>query len=228
MKKIVPISFIGLLAFSSIAVACNNNCQDNKNVVQYATQAETTVKSNSVLVQVTGYATTTLENQNIVEKQITDQVNNIVKADWKVKNLEQNTSNSGALNITLQLQARISKQELNKLQSALDNQKASGKKLIVEVLDYNPPAVEVELAKQELMIRIFKDTKKYLDEFNKETDSDYTIQSIKYTDFNNYYRPRNNVMLMKASSNEMDSASQSSVAISQDITIKANVTFMEK
>ncbi|API86749.1 hypothetical protein [Francisella uliginis] len=228
MKKIIPITLVSFLATSSVALACDK--AQEHNTIQYTTQAETTVKSDSILVQVTGYATTTLQDQNNIQKQISDEVNNIVKADWKVRNVEQNTSNSGALNITVQLQARISQKDLNSLQKALENQKASGKKLVVQVLDYNPPAKAIQAAKQKLMIKIFKDTQKYLDDFNKETNNTYTIQSIKYNDTTNSYRPRNTVMYMKAgASNEMDSAGNNNpVAVSQDINIRANVTFMEK
>ncbi|QIW10187.1 hypothetical protein [Francisella sp. LA112445] len=227
MKKIIPITLVSFLATSSVALACNK-AQDF-NTIQYTTQAETTVKSDSILVQVTGYATTTLQDQNTIQKQISDEVNNIVKADWKVKNVEQNTSNSGALNITLQLQARISQKNLNSLQKALENQKASGKKLVVQVLDYNPPAKAIQAAKQKLMIKIFKNTQEYLKDFNKETNNNYTIQSIKYSDTTNDYRPRSTVMYMKAAANEMDSSANSNpVAVSQDINIRANVTFMEK
>ncbi|BCD90500.1 hypothetical protein fh0823_06390 [Francisella halioticida] len=227
MKKNIPITLVSFLATSSVALACDK--AENNNTIQYTTQAETTVKSDSILVQVIGYATTTLQDQNNIQKQISDEVNNIVKADWKVKNVEQNTSNSGALNITLQLQARISQKDLNSFQKALENQKASGKKLVVQVHDYNPPAKAIEAAKQKLMIKIFKDTQKYLNDFNKETSNTYTIQSIKYNDTTNSYRPRNTVMYMKAAANEMDSiANNDPVAVSQDINIRANVTFMEK
>ncbi|ASG67968.1 hypothetical protein CDV26_05830 [Francisella halioticida] len=227
MKKNIPITLVSFLATSSVALACDK--AKNNNTIQYTTQAETTVKSDSILVQVIGYATTTLQDQNNIQKQISDEVNNIVKADWKVKNVEQNTSNSGALNITLQLQARISQKDLNSFQKALENQKASGKKLVVQVHDYNPPAKAIEAAKQKLMIKIFKDTQKYLNDFNKETSNTYTIQSIKYNDTTNSYRPRNTVMYMIAAANEMDSiANNDPVAVSQDINIRANVTFMEK
>lgn len=228
MRKIIPITLVSFLATSSVALACDKT-QDTHNTIQYTTQAETTVKSDSILVQVTGYATTTLQDQNSIQQQISDEVNNIVKADWKVKNVEQNTSNSGALNITLQLQARISQKDLNTLQKALENQKTSGKKLVVQVLDYNPPAKDIEAAKQKLMIKIFKNTQEYLKDFNKETNNTYTIQSIKYDDTTSSYRPRSTVMYMKATANEMDSsANNNPVAVSQDINIRANVTFMEK
>ena len=227
MKKIIPITLVSFLATSSVALACDK--AKNNNTIQYTTQAETTVKSDSILVQVTGYATTTLQDQNNVQKQISNEVNNIVKADWKVKNVEQNTSNSGALNITLQLQARISQKDLNSLQKALENQKTSDKKLVVQVLDYNPPAKAIEAAKQKLMIKIFKNTQEYLKDFNKETNNNYTIQSIRYSDTTNNYRPRSTVMYMKAEANEMDSSVNTNpVAVSQDINIRANVTFMEK
>ncbi|AIT08708.1 hypothetical protein LO80_01110 [Candidatus Francisella endociliophora] len=228
MKKILPIALFGCLA-TNVALAGSDNDCPKYNTITYTTQAETTVKSDSILVQVTGYATTTLEDQNSIQKEISDEVNSIVKADWKVKNLEQDKSRSGALNVTLQLEARISQQDLNNLQKALENQKASGKKLVAQVLDYNPPAKDIQAAKQDLMVQIYKDTKAYLDNFNKETHSNYLIQSIKYNDTNSY-RPRNTVMFMKAANNEMDASSTNPnpVAVSQDITINANVTFMER
>ncbi|MEY8767405.1 hypothetical protein [Francisella philomiragia] len=228
MKRLIPFCLIGLVGSVSFAVANSDNCVEY-NTIKYTTQAETTIKSDSILVEVTGYATTTLDKQNSIENQITDSINNIVKSDWKVKNIEQNTSNSGAINITIQLQSRISQGDLNKLQQAIENQdRSSGKRLAVKVLDYNPPAKEVEAAKQQLMIQLFKDTKDYLTSFNKQTNSNYTIQSVQYIDIDGY-KPRNTVMLMKSAAyNESDASSYSPVSVSQDINIRANVTFMEK
>nr|WP_023893574.1 hypothetical protein [Francisella tularensis]AHB60792.1 hypothetical protein N894_0024 [Francisella tularensis subsp. novicida PA10-7858] len=228
MKKLISVCLIGLVGSVSFAVANSDNCIEY-NTIKYTTQAETTIKSDSILVEVTGYATTTLDKQNSVENQITDSINNIVKSDWKVKNIEQKTSNSGAINITIQLQSRISQGDLNKLQQVIENQdRSSGKRLVVKVLDYNPPAKEVEAAKQQLMIQLFKDTRDYLANFNKQTNSSYIIQSMQYTDINEY-QSRNTVMLMKSAAyNESDTSNYNPVAISQDINIKANVTFMEK
>ncbi|AJI62616.1 putative lipo domain protein [Francisella tularensis subsp. tularensis] len=73
-KSIIPITLISIFATTSLAIACDNDYLDH-NTIKYSTQAETTVKSDSILVQVTGYATTTLEKQNDVEKQISDNVN---------------------------------------------------------------------------------------------------------------------------------------------------------
>ncbi|GMN88687.1 hypothetical protein [Francisella sciaenopsi] len=228
MKKLVPFCLIGFIGSVSLAVAASDDCAEY-NTIKYTTQAETTIKSDSILVEVTGYATTTLDKQNSIENQITDSINNIVKSDWKVKNIEQNTSNSGAINITIQLQSRISQGDLNKLQQAIENQdRSSGKRLAVKVLDYNPPAKEIEAAKQQLMIQLFKDTKDYLANFNKQTNSNYTIQSVQYIDVDGY-KPRNTVMLMKSAAyNETDTGSYNPVTVSQDINIRANVTFMEK
>lgn len=227
-KKFIQITLVSLFATISFAAACGSD-HHNYNTITYSTQAETTVKSDSILVQVTGYATTTLEKQNSVEKQISDNINNIVKSDWKVKDIEQTISNSGAINITIKLQARVSQSDLNKLQRAFDNQdKSTGKRLVVDVLDYNPPAKNIQAAKQKLMIKLFNDTKDYLADFNKQTNSKYTIHSIQYIDVDGY-QSRNNLMLMKtAYSGDASSNSHSPVAVSQDINIKANVTFMEK
>ncbi|ALB01538.1 hypothetical protein ACH24_02005 [Francisella persica ATCC VR-331] len=227
-KKIISITLVSLFTTTSFAIAFGD-CHYH-NTIKYSAQAETTVKSESILVQVTGYATTTFEKQNSIEKQISGNVNNIVKSNWKVKKIEQTASNSGAINITIKLQARISQSDLNKLQTAFENQdKSSGTKLVVDVLDYNPPAKDIQAAKQKLMIKLFNDTKDYLANFNKQTNSNYTIQSIQYIDVDDGYQPRNNLMLMKTSYNaNASSNSYNTIAVSQCINIKANVTFMEK
>lgn len=140
--------------------------------------------------------------------------------------MNQSTSQSGALNITLKLQARINQEDLNKLQSTLENQKYSNQKLVVQVLDYNPPAQAIEKAKQDLMVDIYNNTNKYLENFNKQTNTSYIIQSIDYND-SNVYSPRttNSMMLMKSASNDTNSQSTS---VSKDINIKANITFIER
>lgn len=84
MKKLVPFCLIGFIGSISLAVAASDDCVEY-NTIKYTTQAETTIKSDSILVEVTGYATTTLDKQNSIENQITDSINNIVKSDWKVK-----------------------------------------------------------------------------------------------------------------------------------------------
>lgn len=226
MKKITSSILLCSLAIGT-AFASDDNCIEY-NTIEYSTQAQTTVKSDSILVQVTGYATTNLQDQNSVEKEISDQVNGMVAADWKVKNLEQDKSRSGALNVTVQLEARISQQDLNKLQKALENQQANGKKLEVQVLDYNPPNQEIQKAKQKLMIEIYQQAKEYLKTFNKKTSGNYLIQSVKYNDASSNYRPKNTVMLMRSASNDMDSGTANPVAVSQDVKISANITFMER
>jgi hypothetical protein len=222
MKKILLIALTGL-SLSSV-YACDKS-KDN-NIIKYTTQAETSVKSDSILVQVTGYATTTLQDQNKVEQDLSSLVQGIIKADWKVKDVSQNTSQSGALNVTLELQVRISQADLNKLQSELENQKSANQKLVVQVLDYNPPAKDIELAKQNLMINIYNNTQKYLSNFNEKTNTNYIIQSIDYND-TGVYTPRasNNVMLMKSNSNEANSQATN---VSKDINIRANVIFIER
>lgn len=231
MKKTISMALISILATGSVVLACDSNSNNSYNTIKYTTQGEASVKSDSILVQVIGYATTTLQNQDSIKSQISDKVKNIIDADWKVKNLDQDTSKSGAINIKLELQARISQDDLNKLQKVLNNQdKSSNQKLVVNVLDYNPPSKEVEKAKQKLMIKLYKNTKEYLKNFNEQTNSNYTIQSINYTG-TNIYKPKNNIMLMKKASSPnggMGSSNENPVAVSQDINIKANVTFMEK
>lgn len=69
------------------------------------------------------------------------------------------------------------------------------------LLDYNPPAKDIQVAKQKLMIKLFNNTKDYLANFNKQTNSNYTIQSIQYIDVDGY-QPRNNLMLMKTAYND--------------------------
>ena len=174
----------------------------------------------------TGYATTTLHGQTKIEKGLSKLVKGIVDADWKVNDVNQSTSQSGALNITLKLQARINQEDLNKLQSTLENQKYSNQKLVVQVLDYNPPAQAIEKAKQDLMVDIYNNTNKYLENFNKQKNTSYIIQSIDYND-SNVYSPRttNSMMLMKSASNDTNSQSTS---VSKDINIKANITFIER
>ncbi|AFJ43926.1 TLC domain protein [Francisella orientalis str. Toba 04] len=54
------------------------------------------------------------------------------------------------------------------------------------------------------------------------------IQSLQYIDVDGY-KPRNTVMLMKSEAyNETDTSNYNPVTVSQDINIRANVTFMEK
>ena len=225
MKKILPITLMGLATVTTLYAGDKSK---QYNIINYTTQAETSVKSDSILVQVTGYATTSLQDQTKIEQKLASTVKSMVDADWKIKDVSQNTSKSGALNITLELQARVNQEELNKLQSTLENQKSTNQKLEVQVLDYNPPAKAIEQAKQELMIGIYNNTQKYLEDFNKQTKTNYIIQSINYND-PSVYTPRttSNMMLMKSSAN-YDASSQANTNVSKDINIKATVTFIER
>ncbi|MFT4694706.1 MAG: hypothetical protein ACI8TE_001625 [Francisella sp.] len=225
MKKILPVALIGLATITSVYASENSK---KYNTINYTTQAETSIKSDSILVQITGYATTNLQDQTKVEKELANSVKSVLDADWKVKDVSQNTSQSGALNITLELQARVSQEDLNKLQSTLENQKLSNQKLVVQVLDYNPPAKAIEQAKQELMIDIYSNTQKYLEAFNKQTKSNYIIQSVDYNDPNIYTPRTSNMMFMKSSANYDTNSNQANTNVSKDINIKATVTFIER
>lgn len=223
MRKVLSATLIGLVATTAIY-----GCEKNKkyNIINYTTQAETSIKSDSILVQVTAYATTNFQNQTKIKQELTNSIKNIVDANWKVKDINQNTSQSGALNITLKLEARVDQKELSKLQSVLEKQKSTSKKLVVEVLDYNPSTKIIEQAKQKLMIDLYNDTQKYLKDFNKQTNTNYIIQSVKYNTPNVYTSRTNNIMLMKSSTN--NSSNNTTNNVSQDINIKATVTFVEK
>ena len=225
MKKILPVALIGLATITSVYASENSK---KYNTINYTTQAETSIKSDSILVQITGYATTNLQDRTKVEKELANSVKSVLDADWKVKDVSQNTSQSGALNITLELQARVSQEDLNKLQSTLENQKLSNQKLVVQVLDYNPPAKAIEQAKQELMIDIYSNTQKYLEAFNKQTKSNYIIQSVDYNDPNIYTPRTSNMMFMKSSANYDTNSNQANTNVSKDINIKATVTFIER
>jgi hypothetical protein len=225
MKKILPTALIGLAMTTSVYADENSK---EYNTINYTTQAETSIKSDSILVQVTGYATTNLQDQTKIEQELANSVKNVVDIDWKVKDVSQNTSQSGALNITLEMQARVNQKDLNKLQSTLENQKSSNQKLVVQVLDYNPPAKAIEQAKQKLMIDIYNNTQEYLENFNKQTKSNYIIQSIDYNDPSIYTPRTSNMMLMKSSTNYDTSSNQANTNVSKDINIKAIVTFIER
>ena len=221
MRKILLIT-LASLSINSV-YACDQ-LKDN-NTIKYTTQAETIVKSSSLLVKVTAYATTNFKNQNQVENDLFNMVQGIVKADWKVKDVSQNTSQSGSLNLTIELQARITQADLTKLQSQLANQKSTNQKLVVQVLDYNPPAKDIELAKQNLMISIYNNTQKYLSNFNKKTNTNYIIQSIKYND-TGVYTPRANNSLLLMKSSRYNNVNQAT-SVSKDINIKASVIFVK-
>ena len=136
--------------------------------------------------------------------------------DWKGKDISQNTSQSRALNITTEPQGRVNQEELNKLQSTLKNQNASNQKLVAQVLDYNPPVEAIEDAKQRLMIDVYNSIQKYFENFNKQTKTNYIIQSIDYND-PNIYTPRaaSNMMLMRSSAN-YDASSEANTNVSKN------------
>ena len=153
------------------------------NTITYTTSAKTQVKSDKALVQVTVYATALSNDQTTVEDSALQMLKQTIPdIKWRVSNYKQSDSASGALNIILEISARLSQSQLQALNKAIKSANSSSQRISVKVLNYDPTKQMIAQAKQTLMITLYQQVQSYVTRFNKETNSHYKIQYISYND----------------------------------------------
>jgi hypothetical protein len=195
--------------------------------VTFKINEKTTVTSDTSLVNVTSHITTLSDKNSSIKKSSVDYLKSILpNADWKIINYKQTESESGAINLRIDFQARLTQSEIDLLRKAL-NKHSVNQKMTINVLGFNPSEQAVKNAKADLMINLYQDIQAYTKKFNVKTNSNYHIQHVNYNSAssNNSYQSRAKVMY---AGNTAENSNSTNVSVSKDINISANVTLANK
>ena len=83
------------------------------NTISYTTSKTTTLQSNQATVAIIVYTTALPDSKQTVQDAAIQVLKNILpKANWKMTHIEQQQSQSGALNITLTITTRLNTSEI--------------------------------------------------------------------------------------------------------------------
>jgi hypothetical protein len=196
--------------------------------VTFKINEKTTVTSDTSLVNVTSHITTLSDKNSSIKKSSVDYLKSILpNADWKIINYKQTESESGAINLRIDFQARLTQSEIDLLRKAL-NKHSVNQKMTINVLGFNPSKQAVKNAKADLMVKLYQDIQAYTGKFNDKTHSNYHIQHVSYnsdSSYNNNYHTKAMVMY---GDNMAENTSSKNIAVSKDINISANITLAKK
>jgi hypothetical protein len=177
VKKNILLSAASLLALN--AFADTNTPQES--TISFSKNSELVVKSTTALVNVTVNATALQGDNTIIQKAAIQNLSVILpKVDWKVVDYKETQADSGAQNIKLVIQARLTEQEIKSLQKELKNTNSNNSRFNVEVVSFDPTTYMINQAQDDMMISMYQSVKQYVDQFNAKTSSHYFIRSISY------------------------------------------------
>jgi hypothetical protein len=197
------------------------------NTVAFTLDSHVTIKSDTALVNVTVNTTTLPGDNAIVKKSAIDELKKILpKENWKIVNYKQSESASGAINIKIDIQARLTQSEIDSLRKSFA-QHSTNQKMDIKVLNYNPTEAKVKESKQNLMIGMYQEIQQYVKDFNAKTKSNYHIQHVSYnSNIQNYNRPAPQMMMLARVGG--GNSTSKDVEVSKDINLSANVTLAMK
>lgn len=196
------------------------------NTITFTMDDKITVKSDTALVQVTMNATALSDNQTTVENSVLQKLQKILPSiQWKVINYNQMQAQSGAMNIQMDVQARLTQSQIQTLNKALAQHQSPNQKLTSQVLNYNPTVESISQAKMTLMIQMYNKIQHYLKTFNQQTHRHYHIQNISYNSDQAPQPTRTaSPMVRMAATNN----AQGNLLVSQEVKISAYISFAER
>ena len=197
------------------------------NTVSFTLDSHVTVKSDTALVNVEVNITTLSGNNTIVKKSALDELKKLSpKSDWKIVNYKQSESASGAINIKIDIQARLTQSKIDALRKSFTNH-STNQKMDIKVLNYNPTEATVKASKKKLMIGMYQEIQQYVKDFNTKTHSNYHIQHVSYnSNIQSYNRPAPQIMMLAKVGGA--NSTNNDVEVSKDINLSANVTLAMK
>lgn len=166
------------LCFSSTAMATQSD-------FQYQTTDVIDIKSTHALVTVNLYLTTTQALQHSAINTAIAKIKSIINtAPWKITNITQNTNQSGTVNLTLTVQNRLNQSQIQTLRNAILHNKQGDESIKISNIDYNPTLGQINLARQQLMLKMYHNTALFVNKLNRTTNSHYRINSIHFSSDN--------------------------------------------
>ena len=189
------------------------------------------IKSTTALVNVTVNATALKGDSQTIETSAVQRLSSLFPhIDWKIVDFSDSQADSGASNIKIVIQARLTHHEITTLTEKLKNNHSNNSNFKVDVLSYTPDVAMIDQAKDDMMIKMYQSIQNYVQAFNKSTNSQYIIQEIRYsanalTPYKSY--PEMQLSAVDNSGNQNAPFKAKEVAVSKKITMHAYVTLTQ-
>lgn len=214
---------LGLVTSLSMAKITPTNA-----TITFPITNKTTIQSTTALVEVTVNATLLAnERSNVQQKILAKLSSTLPTVKWKTVDYQQTPNASGAMNVFIGLQARITKTQIDKLTRMLVKTKLANQNIQSRIVNFNPSRDTLNKAKNTLMISTYQRIQTFTDHLNQKTNSHYKIISVAFqTDVSNPRPFRNTTMLMGTNSIQSPNTNTQNIQVSQDITMQANVVLL--
>lgn len=224
IKKLV--SFVAL---SMLAVTGWSQPEPMRSTLSFDKTRTIDIKSTTALVNVTVNATALKGDNQTIETSALQSLSSILPdTDWKIVDFSDSQADSGASNIKIVIQARLTHNEIKILTEKLKNNNSNNSSFKVDVLSYAPDVAMIDQAKDDMMIKMYQSIQHYVQTFNKNTNSQYVIQEIRY--HANALTPYKKFpeMQLRAVDNSINTSEKSEdMAVSKKITMHAYVTLVQ-
>ncbi len=229
MKKAMILS-------TTILMCTNANASGNEqpeSSISFTKTSEMIVSSTTALVNITVNATALQDDSSIIQQSAIQRLTSILpKIDWKVIDLKESQADSGAQNIKLVIQARLTDQQIKTLQKELKSNNSSNSRFKVDVISFNPTQDQLNQAKENMMLEMYQSIEQYVDTFNNKTNSHYFIRSINYNADESPFANKA-VMSMRTDNAAIEQSSDNNednkeIQISKKVNMRAYVTLAQK
>jgi hypothetical protein len=225
MYKKIAILALAFAATSVVYAGTMPVVYPEYNTISFTLNDKITVKSDTALVQVTVNATALSGNQATAENAALQTVKKALpNVQWQVVNYNQTRAQSGAMNIRIEIQGRLTQLQIQTLNKTLERYQSPNQKLTSQVLNYSPTVESISQAKMALMIQMYNKIQNYLKTFNQQPNRHYHIQNISY---NSDQTPQPRTASPMVQMAVADHA-QSNLSVSEDVKISAYISFAEK
>ncbi|WP_119342569.1 hypothetical protein [Facilibium subflavum] len=225
-KKVFPGASIVLasLCYAGIAQAA----AEPVSTISFQKTSQMIVKSDTALVNVVVNATALKDDSQIIQKAALQNLTSIIpKVDWKVIDFKEFQADSGAQNIKLVIQTRLTSSQIKTLKAQLKNNNSNNSRFQVDVVSFAPSSDMIDKAKDDMMIKMYQSIQNYVKTFNQQTGEDYVIKNVSFNiDAVSPQSPRMMTYFQtKAASN--DSNQEQEVSVSKKIMLNADVQLSE-
>ena len=227
MKKIILLSAASLLCLNSYA----DTNVPVESTISFSKTSDIVVKSTTALVNIVVNATALQGDNIIIQKAAIQNLAGILpKIDWKVVDFKETQADSGAQNIMLVIQARLTDEQIKTLQKELKNNHSNNSRFKVEVVNFDPTTEMLNKAKNEMMITMYQSIQQYVVDFNNNTKSHYFVRSVNYSVNDRPIETKATMMFAKVNMAAESAANKSddNLEISKRMTMSAYVTLAQK
>ena len=232
MKKMICSALLPSLMFTADATfACQS--APALSTMSFIKNVETVVKSTTALVNVTVNATALKDDSRVIQQAALQRLDGILpKVDWKVINLNETEAASGAQNIKLVIQARLSEDEIKTLRDQLKNSNSDNSSFSLKVVSYDPSNEMLDQAKDSTMIKLYQSIEQYVAEFNQKAGTHYVIQNIMYHVDESRFSVNPNAIstssfVLAVDKNSTPASTENAIAVSKKIVMEARVTLAQ-